>query len=488
MRSAHVLALVSLLATALMFGCGSPATETTGDTSTTAIGTVDGQTTSPTYSAETGTVRFTAPFPSQTAYLGSQGGVQEYRIEWRDQFYTPGAGSPVFLTPGNPSYNAVIPVGNWVFEVTSTTTASVYNSNTVIEQVINAGEIQPGTNTVYISFLTGNWDFTAPIPLQLSDETLAGFTLEMDPWNMSNVTPAWNTPKWDITKPIGWADYGFAWYNVTDVYAPGGVGEAYHDTQFLGQNNFSSFGDGDYNYTKAAYGWGENGPGPSPGDVIFGIAGAEIPEPIGAESVWSDPSIAPKWDTAIAADALSINGHVYELVYQYRDILDASYNAAMMDEVGTYNAVAVPLWCEQDVYGNLYGGAFAAADGPTSLSEAIGAMLDGPQTAAFTPHGPITVTMHECDQEDGDGDADYHQEWWPYDPSTDLVSDGIYNSTDDACPDTNGDANCDWVYPRYDRSTMAFSDSYMHDFTATPWVHDKFSSSIFETTTTVEIR
>ena len=203
---------VAVLAVLMLTACGSPTSSPT-TSSPTLFPTTSAPTTGDTVQkAQTGQVTFNVQFPQaalKKALMDDR--TASIIVEW--QTYSPFASGSTLLTPdpvtGIASATLDVPVGTAYFSALARD-----SSGAELDIASTAGEITSGSNTVYLTFLSGDWQFVDdndnPLPQSFGATTLAGFSLKS---GQAYGSAAKATI--DPSKPRGWSDYELQWQNDT---------------------------------------------------------------------------------------------------------------------------------------------------------------------------------------------------------------------------------------------------------------------------------
>ena len=416
---------VAMLAAFLLAGCS-------GDNSS------QGTTTGNNPVAQQATVTFKVQFPEsalQKALVDDR--TVDIQVQWVD-YSNYSYIEPINLTPdgnGMATTTVTVPVGVLEFMAWAT------DSNGMeLEMISTVGDIVEGNNTVYLTFLGGDWQFVDandnPMPLSVgtgaSSRTLAGFSL-----GSIYSHGMYAKAKVDYTKPMGYGDYRLQWFD-----AAGAVGPeipAWVDNQFIGGvTNNTAFGSDMLNLTTPANSdnfsvWSY----PAAGDrVLFvvdsGPDGGTIKDGAGNDLTGAIDAVAD----AQILDGTHIAGHLLEMTF---DSVSGTQTPTQT------NIDCAPYWTN-------VGAARSAA-----IKAAFVSGSEGPAKAAPGDSSTVTATLiaayDECNQQpyaiDGDGDQDF----WSGDYLTfDFNSNNRYDPADgDTYQDNNYDGNFDYmIYNRVD--------------------------------------
>jgi len=420
---------VLLMSALFLAGCGTDSGSLTGATDQ-----------NPDQAAvQTASVTFQVQFPQSALKKAMiDGRTTQIQIQWQDYTSYNFLGE-VLLTPdanGLASATVNVPIGllsftAWAYEEVP----DPYNPGMTmfqeLEMTSTAGDIVAGNNTVYLSFLTGDWQLvdandnptTLAVGTGASARTLSGFSLES-----SFGHGMYSKATVDPTKPMGFSDFSLQWYGPTG--ALGDSAFAYADFQFTaGATNNNSLGSDffnlstpfmDENYDDSFFPSGERvlfllESGPDNGTIVAGN-GTDL-----------TPTLNQYADTQLI-DGTHIGGHLLEMT---ADSSTKNLTSANVD--------CAPYWTN-------YGTAARAQ----AVKSAYAQSLNGPAKAApgdaTTLAASMVVSYEECVQQpsstDGDGDGDMSQDFL----TIDVNANGLYDPADgDEYIDYNNDGNFDWV-------------------------------------------
>ncbi|AMV70901.1 hypothetical protein JCM30471_27080 [Desulfuromonas carbonis] len=382
--------------------------------------------------AQKATVTFKVQFPEsavQKAMIDDR--TVSVQVQWGD-YYNYSFIDSITLTPdssGMATATVTVPVGMLQF------TAWANDANGMeLEMISTAGDIVEGNNTVYLTFLGGDWQFVdandAPMPLSVgtgaSSRTLTGFSL-----GSAYSHGMYAKAKVDYTKPMGYGDYRLQWFDTAG--AVGSQMAAWADNQLIGGvTNNTAFGSDMLNLTTPAnsdnfsfWSFATAGDrvlfvvnsGPDSGTIKDG-AGNDL---TGAIDAVADAQIL---------DGTHISGHLLEMTFD---------SVTGIQTPTRTNIDCAPYWT--------YAGAARSA----AIKAAFASSSQGPAKAAPGDSSTVTATLvaayEECNQQpyqiDGDGDQDF---WYGDYLTFDFNSNNRYDPADgDTYQDTNNDGNFDFM-------------------------------------------
>ena len=446
---------VAVLAVLMLTACGS--TTSTPTTSSPASGD---STTSPpaggdstVQKTQTGQVTFTVQFPPaalKKALLDDR--TVSIAVQW--YAYNNSTNGSTILTPdsnGVATATLDVAVGNTQFMA-----IAMDNNGAELDITSSAGEIIAGNNIVYLTFLSGDWQFVDDndglLPQSFGTTTLAGFSLKSGQ-AYGSATKATIDP----SKPRGWSDYQLQWQNSIPA-ALGPQMWAGHTAQFNAPAATGSSFDSDWlNITDPTRSDSYNGGGLDPvqGDRLVWIMSWEDGD--GPETITDDNNVdlVPQFRTfgnSQVLDGNHIGGHLMAMTFE--SYAEANINTNVDCQTFWFAQSATPA-------------AARAAAIKSSLSKTAGKAAIGSDTTLTA--GTATVNYTECDadwsapQIDGDGDGNNLWESLTYDAN----GNGRYDDGD-SFYDMDGDGRWDYTYSpgtSYD-VTEQFSNIVAREFRA----------------------
>ena len=387
MKTRTLLAL--LLAAAFSFGCGSPGSNPPATNSPNTPGITSPDTgASLTQAAQKGSVTFTVQFPPaalKKALMDNR--TAKIRLSWYQNGYE---SQGIDLTPdgnGLATQTVEIPSGYCEFRAMAISIA-VDDSEQIFDETATAGEIVAGNNTVYLTFLTGDWQFVdasdQPLPINLQSQSNG--TVTFDGFSLKN---SWysqpTTAKIDYNKPAASYDYSLQWYSrdVSNLLAPIGASQfaemaaQYHS----GNINNSAFYSDDFNLDDASAGIGVgsrfffiDSSGPGGDSSLTGELGEDLL-----------PSILPNINSELT-DGTHIAGTIVEMT--------------LLSDMAETSVEPLSVTC-----GEYYSSASAAKAGKAAtlktavadhVASATAVKKAAPGDSLFSYPGTITHSFVEC--------------------------------------------------------------------------------------------
>lgn len=425
---------VAALAVLMLAACGS---STTSQPTTATENTV-------VQKAQTGQVTFTVQFPQaalKKALMDNR--TVSIDVMWNPyRNYSMQAGS-ITLTPdasGLATATVDVPLGNMEFR------AIAKDSNLIeLDMVAAAGEILSGSNTVYLTFLGGDWQFVDasdnPLPQTFGTTTLAGFTMKSEGVYYGGATKATIDP----SKPQGWSDYQLQWQDSTTAIGPlMWAGQTAQFNAAVGTGN--SFGSDWLNITDPARSDNINSESPYlPGDRLVWIMdweGDSNESIVDANNVDLIPQFQAFGNTQVL-DGNHLGGHLMAMTFE---------SLTQSAPIAT-NVDCNPFWHAQPVTP----AAARATAVKASLTRSVAKAAIGDDTPLTA--GTATATYVECfenttaAQIDGDGDGDNRYEELTYDANGNWRYD-----LGDIYIDGDNDGKFDYTYKP--GTTYSFTEVY----------------------------
>lgn len=428
---------VVVLAVLMLAACG------TSTTSSPASGNPPAQ------KAQTGQVTFSVQFPKATlAKALMDNRTIAIDVQWRPYEDYSTQPSSITLIPdagGLATTTVEVPIGAMEFTATARD-----SNNAPLDVASNAGIITAGNNTVYLTFLGGDWQFVDandnPLPQSFGTTTLAGFSLKS-----GQATSAAAKATVDPAKPRGWNDYQLQWQSGTDpatTFTPiGPVMISGQQAQFnVSTVSGSSFQSDWLNITDPTRSETYNGVEVDPvqGDRLVWILDWEDgdgPSTI-TDAVNNDliPGFRSVGDSQVL-DGNHIGGHLMAMTFESVNTVQLATN---VDCRAFYAQQATPA-------------AARAAAIKASLAKSAGKAAIGDNTILTA--GTATVKYVECNenysapQVDADGDNNFFWEELTYDANGNWFYDA-----GDTFNDMDGDGRWDYTY--YPGITTDWTEQY----------------------------
>lgn len=424
---------VAVLAVLTLTACGSTTSSPTSAPTTSAPTTSAPTTENPAVQkAQTGQVTFAVQFPQaalKKALMDDR--TASINVQWYSYYPYYSSGSTL-LTPdpvtGVATATLDVPVGTAYFSA-----IAIDSSGTELDRTSTAGEITAGSNTVYLTFLGGDWQFVGaddnPLPQSFSDgtttTTLAGFNLTSQVF-FAGPTKA----SIDLGKPSNWNEYQLQWHDSTPA-AIGPMMWADQGAQFNAPAaTGSSFGSDSLNITN-----------PSRSDVNVYVQGDRLVwimnwvdgDGPGTITDAANNDLIPAFRTAGDSQVLDSNhigGHLMAATFE--SYAEANINTNVDCQAFWFAQQATPA-------------AARAAAIKASLTQAASKAAVGDETTLTA--GTATMNYAECNTDynatkiDVDGDGDKLSEPLNYDAN----GNGRYDAGD-YFYDNDFDGHWDYAY------------------------------------------
>jgi hypothetical protein len=441
---------VAVLAVLTLTACGSTTSSPTTPSPTigdSAITSLPATGESVVQKAQTGQVTFAVQFPQaalKKALMDNR--TVAIKVEWSG-YENPSVPGSVTLTPdgsGLATATVAVPTGNMRF------TALAQDNNFVtLDMASSSGEITTGNNTVYLTFLSGDWQFVDAndnlLPQSFGATTLAGFSLQ-----------AGQNYAGDPSNPRSGTDYQLQWQSGTipaTTFTPiGPLMEGGQEAQFNAPAaTGSSFRSDWLNITDPARSdslnsHNNNGPSTNnlPGDRVVWIMNWKDGDGPATITDANNVDLIPGFRTAGDSQVLDgshLGGHLLAMTFEN---LTSTQLATNVDCNAVNAQQATPA-------------AARAAAIKASLTQTAGKAAVGDETTLTA--GTATVQYTDCyedhtaNQIDGDNDGNFYQEQLTFDANGNRFYDA-----GDSFYDIDGDGR--WDYSYYPGTSYDVTEQY----------------------------